>query len=543
QQQPPPPVGVVRSNSGATGVGGTHEEEGALFVKGGGAGRRGWRSRRMAVVIMGSANDKNGADPVFHDFLGMSCGEAPPAVWARVRAGGRAVEVPEASVSVSASAASAGASSGGQGLVSGGSDLASGRRCFSLPTLSFLSKWAISICSLGGIHMLKPFQLVITPWECLSGSEVNNQLLGRKRSNSDSAFMGGLLRERGLSMAWDSPESSRMLKMPPKEVMSERHGRPHDDIVFTTQSSPRPASLAVHPHVTGRPDFVTSRWEQTTPLSSGSMLHYTSRFGQSAMQVDKPSPCSYKESSTAIPLVSQAAADEGSRTGIKGAGILNVITSGGGSGERKTAGTLPCNTRMTAIPQITEPASSNMLRAEGGRPSAHWTSSPSRPRCCNPTPPAPPRLCSTHTTAHTAAPLLRMRHCSSALPDIPLHLCHLRCTTSFLSTLAVTVLPAGGRSTGTAAETLCHSHCCCHHATSVNHYFGTVEGGTPPLNHRQPTGTHPASSVVTAQSYAGWDIWAHLARACITSGPHWLVGWSSTDSASIPPGLVTFQQA
>uniref|UniRef100_A0A1D1Y3N8 Protein TIFY n=1 Tax=Anthurium amnicola TaxID=1678845 RepID=A0A1D1Y3N8_9ARAE len=291
----------------------------------------------MAVAMTGSADDKDAGDPVFHDFLGMSCGDAPPSVWAKGGIGvgsgsgsGRVLEMAEGSVSVSASAASPGASSGGHGLVSGSSDLG-------------------------------------------SGLEVNNQLLGRKRSKSDSAFMG-LLRERVLPIVSDSPESSHTLKVQRKEVMSGRARRSHDDVAFTTQPPPRPtSSVIVHPPVAGRPDSMAAKWERSTPLNSGSTMHCTSHFGQSAIYVDKLSSAAYNDCRASAPLISPGAADEGSRTGIKGGGILNVINSGCGSGERKSAGTLPSNNKMTPISQITEPESSSILSS-----SRHGISTTSR---------------------------------------------------------------------------------------------------------------------------------------------------------------------
>lgn len=96
----------------------------------------------MAVVSMGGTGDENGGNPIFHDFLGMSHGEAPPAVRSKGGVGDgsrdfKVLGIADARASISASA---GASSGERGFVSRSSDLGSGWGLFLSSDLLFLSE-------------------------------------------------------------------------------------------------------------------------------------------------------------------------------------------------------------------------------------------------------------------------------------------------------------------------------------------------------------------------------------------------------------------
>lgn len=154
------------------------------------------------------------------------------------------------------------------------------------------------------------------------------------------------------------------LQMVPKEDPREKQRRSSDGAVFGTQPPPRlnSTSVIIHQPLAGRADPAGSKWEQSMPLNSGAMMHYTSCYGQNIMQRDKLSSCTYKDATTSIPLISQAAADEGSRTGTKSGRVLNAINSGVVSGERKSAGALHCIDKTMASPRITESDPSNTLR-------------------------------------------------------------------------------------------------------------------------------------------------------------------------------------
>lgn len=282
----------------------------------------------MAVVMMGGDDKK----PVFHDFLAMSCGNSPVTVAAEVIA----TSAMETEASVSASA-SAGVSSMGHGLITGSADLVSGRQAMN-NSAAFL------------IHGRK---------DDSSGPEASNTFSGRKRSNSDSAYIG-FITDKIRPVCADAAECSRSLKMLGKKVISDRSGKiQEDEVQFPMQPPLRPASL--HSSLSSKPVLLSSKLERSIPMNTGSMVHYPSRTAKSGLF---SSSYVSKDANVSAILMSQPAADEGSRTGIKGSGVLNVITSSSGPGERSIARVLPYSSRPKYT-QINEPESSNALRYSG----------------------------------------------------------------------------------------------------------------------------------------------------------------------------------
>lgn len=292
----------------------------------------------MALVIMGTGEK----EPIFHDFLGMTCAEAPVTVPADKGRESRASEV-----EVEASSA------GGHALLSAGtSDLVSERQ-------------GVNTCEVFHFNGRK---------NAMSGPEISTSFSGRKRSSSDSAYMG-MVSDRVIPVGSDSLESSRLMKMLGKEMTGERLGKSHDDeTVFSMQPPPRPSSLILHPPTGSRPDSLIYKWERSVPSNPGQMTHYPPRFAQAVNYGEKPSSSSYPYRDaivTGASLISQAAADEGSRTGIRSSGALTVANPSGGFGERNSAVVLPCSSSRPKAPLVIEQDPSNM-------PSRHTMASASR---------------------------------------------------------------------------------------------------------------------------------------------------------------------
>eukprot|EP00268_Persea_americana_P015700 TRINITY_DN1735_c0_g1_i8.p1 TRINITY_DN1735_c0_g1~~TRINITY_DN1735_c0_g1_i8.p1 ORF type:complete len:408 (-),score=54.90 TRINITY_DN1735_c0_g1_i8:243-1466(-) len=264
----------------------------------------------MATLIM--ANDED--NPIFHDFLGTSCSESA-AVPAKIRA-------PEASASVSV-----GASSGAHGFVSATSDLGSERQAEN---------------NLDGVQGSK---------SDISGPEISK---GRKRTTSDSAFMGSL-RDRMHQTEPLSPENMRLLKMFQNEAGGERSRRSDNDESAFAMRLPRPNftnPFILQPPISSRPELVVSNRERSIPVNAGPiMYHHPSRLGQFAAYVDKFSSNRYKDTSVITSHITQPAADEGSRTGIKGSGLLNVTNATCGAPERNPTGVLLSSSGSKADPQ------------------------------------------------------------------------------------------------------------------------------------------------------------------------------------------------
>ncbi|XP_078432300.1 TIFY domain protein 8 isoform X2 [Wolffia australiana] len=185
----------------------------------------------MAVVSMGGTGEEDGGKPVFHDFLGISPGEASPSVLAK----SGLVDVGKAGDSRVSGPSSAAGPSVERGFASASSDLG-------------------------------------------AGTPVHGRISGRKRANSDSVFMG-FPGERATTSASGFPGGASKLKILPKEGAKETQRRPGDEAVFGIE----------HPRMTSQPLLIhqspISRLDQT--LKSREMMQHISSLGHNAAQMDK----------------------------------------------------------------------------------------------------------------------------------------------------------------------------------------------------------------------------------------------------------------
>lgn len=305
----------------------------------------------MAVLMMmaqsnssktnnnGNTNNTTEVSPTtFHDFLGMSCAGASdfPAVLASSKTAGDVVRLSDASPSGSASV---GASSGGGcGPISATSDLGSERQ-------------------VGNHFEGVPFYC---PRSDLSGPD---RLAGTKRSNSDSAFMGSS-RDGYPQIRPDSIESSHLMKILRSRAGAERSRRSNDDeLSFGMQTlRPTPASLILQPPTGGRTD---SKWDRSIPINTSPVMQYPSRGVQFSPSMHQVPPNRYRDANAGPSIISQAAADEGSRTGIKGSGILSSINASGGVPDRNPSGGIPVGSRPKSGTQIPDPDSSTAPSRHG----------------------------------------------------------------------------------------------------------------------------------------------------------------------------------
>lgn len=303
----------------------------------------------MAVMRMGHsksiANNTgtasgSGMNPIFHDFLGMSCASDSPVVFAPKTVGhGGDARRSEASPSASASAGAS--SGGGRGPISTTSDLGSERQA--------------------GDHFDGvPFY---GPKSDISGPEISNRLVGSKRSNSDS-FMGSS-RDGVPQIGPESLESSHLMKILRNGTGGDRPRRSSDEELFLGMQSLRPtsASLILQPPTGSRTDVNLSKWDRSVTMNVNPTVQYPLRAGQFAPFLHQVPPNRFKDanSGNAGPSnLSQPAADEGSRTGIKGSGILSSITANasGSVSERNPSGLLPSGNRPKSRTHILEPESS-----------------------------------------------------------------------------------------------------------------------------------------------------------------------------------------
>ncbi|KAJ4951837.1 hypothetical protein NE237_028669 [Protea cynaroides] len=308
----------------------------------------------MAVLMMAlnnssssinnNSNTNNEPKPIFHDFLGMNCASDSPLLLA-----------PETSVFVgdirtsepyALASASFGASSGAHGHISAAtSDLGS------------------------EMQVGNQFEGFSYPGSKsdFSGPEISNRFFRRKRCNSDSMFVGST-RDRMPQTGPGSLESFHLMKILQNGGGDEQPRWSHDEERFFGMQPLRPtsSSITLQPPIGSRPDSLISKWERPMTMKAGSMVQLPHLLNQITPFMDKASATKYKGANAGPLQVSQPAADESSRTGIKGgSGILSVFNANGGISERNSSRVLRSSTRGKVGPHIVDPESSNPMSGHG----------------------------------------------------------------------------------------------------------------------------------------------------------------------------------
>ncbi|XP_038885279.1 protein TIFY 8 isoform X2 [Benincasa hispida] len=265
-------------------------------------------------------------NPIFHDFLGMKNPDTTPLVFAPRTA----ADLRPSEPSPAASASRGPSSSGGRGPISTTSDLASDRQVGS---------------HLEGV----PFY---GPRGDISTTEIHSRIIGSKRSISDSAFMGSY-RDGVPHMPSESHHNSlHLMKTLRNGAGGERNRRSIDDEVTLGMQHPmrpNPASLIFQSHIGSgsRLDADGTKWERSTLVNIGpSPAVQCSPRGTMVPFPPQLPTNRFRDANVIPPNISQSAADEGSRTGIKGPGILSSSHPGGGTSERNSSVLLKSGTNI-----------------------------------------------------------------------------------------------------------------------------------------------------------------------------------------------------
>ncbi|KAI3468286.1 hypothetical protein Pfo_024949 [Paulownia fortunei] len=198
----------------------------------------------------------------------------------------------------------------------------------------------------------------------ISGPESSNRFTGNKRSNSDSFMMSSRDKfPQGLADSQDSPLLTKLLRY----SGGERPRRPHDDETSFGMHQMRPisASFISQSSTGGRADTNPSKWDRATAINPGPALQYPPRTGQ-VLPFSYQAPSNrFKDTNVGPSLISQTAADEGSRTGIKGSGVLSSINATGTISGRQPAGVLIRSGKQKSGVGISEPESSTAPSQRG----------------------------------------------------------------------------------------------------------------------------------------------------------------------------------
>ncbi|KAL6533872.1 hypothetical protein OROHE_013705 [Orobanche hederae] len=189
-------------------------------------------------------------------------------------------------------------------------------------------------------------------------TESSNRFMGYKRSNSDSFMMSSRDKfPHGLTDSQDNPLLTKLLRYSGGE--HPRRTRDEETPYNMHKMRPISASFISQSSTGGRSDNNPSKW------SPGPVLQYPPRTGQ-VMPFGYQGPSNrFKEVNVGTPLVSQTAADEGSRTGIKGSGVLSsTISASGNVSGRQPAGVLIRSGKQKSGITICEPESSSQRGTE-----------------------------------------------------------------------------------------------------------------------------------------------------------------------------------
>ncbi|XP_042037168.1 protein TIFY 8-like [Salvia splendens] len=197
------------------------------------------------------------------------------------------------------------------------------------------------------------------------GPENSNRFMNNKRSNSDSFMMSS--RDKFPQGPTDSPDSQVLTKLL-RYSGGERPKRPHDEEASFGMHQMRPLSASFISQTStggGRTDNNPSKWDRATTLNSGPAMQYPPRTGQVMPFGYHAHSNRFKETNIGPSLMSQTAADEGSRTGIKGSGLLSSLNAAGAISGRQPAGVLIRSGKSKSGTCISEPESSTMPSRRG----------------------------------------------------------------------------------------------------------------------------------------------------------------------------------
>ncbi|XP_019173579.1 PREDICTED: protein TIFY 8-like [Ipomoea nil] len=205
---------------------------------------------------------------------------------------------------------------------------------------------------------------VSTTSDMCSGPEASFRFSGSKRCSSDSnhSIMGSC-KDRFPGVQPDSLATSHVMKLLRGAGGERPRGPPYNE----------EPSLGVHPmrplsssslSMGARAYANTSKWDRV-PISATPTLqqyppHATSQavsFGYQAPPANR-----FRDNNAGPSVISQAAADEGSRTGIKGSGILRSINTSAGMSDRTLSGVPLSGCKPSFGVQSSEPESSNPSR-------------------------------------------------------------------------------------------------------------------------------------------------------------------------------------
>ncbi|KAE9609214.1 hypothetical protein Lal_00020024 [Lupinus albus] len=189
------------------------------------------------------------------------------------------------------------------------------------------------------------------PRSDFSGTEISSRLVGNKRSNSDSTFIGSS--RDAFQMVPDSFHNSHLMKMLRNAGGGgEQVRRPNDDDVLRGMQSMKPTSASQIFQPLNGTKGDASKWERSI------LIQHPQHGGQLAPFVHQITSNKLRDANAGPSFISQAAADEGSRTGIKCPGILNSMNTTTTAPEKMSPAVLLGGSRPKHVTNVMDPESS-----------------------------------------------------------------------------------------------------------------------------------------------------------------------------------------
>lgn len=147
-------------------------------------------------------------------------------------------------------------------------------------------------------------------------------------------------------------------------MVGEKPRRFNDDVVAFVTQQPRPtsSSLMFQPPSGVRAENIISKWDRSIPMNVGPSVQYPPRGGHFVPFMPQVPSNRVRDANISPSNISQSAADEGSRTGIKGPGILSSINPAGGASERNSSVALLGGSRQKSGAIVPELESSTLPR-------------------------------------------------------------------------------------------------------------------------------------------------------------------------------------
>jgi len=120
-----------------------------------------------------------------------------------------------------------------------------------------------------------------------------------------------------------------------RNAAGDRSRRPNDEEVLVGMQSLKQSSPQIfQPPTSTKID--ANKWERSILMNVGPSMQYPPRGGQLAPFVHQMASSKIRDTNAGPSFISQSAADEGSRTGIKGPGILSSINVAAAVAAEKT---------------------------------------------------------------------------------------------------------------------------------------------------------------------------------------------------------------